>query len=374
MILSKKAIAAAAAGLVAVSFGSANLASAETLRVAHSSNPGQSVYIYWEELANRVNERAGGALELQVFPSGQLGGDEQILRGMGSGTIHMGSNASSNMSIVSDAYSWGDLPYVFKSADGAQAAFNDPMIQEYIAGKMRDEANTVVLGHIEVGGFRVLINTKRQLKSPGDVQGMKFRMLANPIDQALLSSWGASPVPMSWSETFVSIEQGIADGLQLQPQAILGFGFDKMIRHGTFTDTLMTVHVAQINADTWDGLSDELKEIVQTASDEALEIANAADRADIARITEELSSRIEFYTPTDEEFASVARGGHGDLEPVHRQYGPRCPGARAVSPVIDASRCNFVVPGICREPPLWLFEQAISSFRLCANVLALGNA
>ena len=303
MNLFKSTIAFATAGLLTLGLSGANTAHAETLRVAHSSNPGQSVYIYWDELANRVNERAGGELELQVFPSGQLGGDEQILRGLGSGTIHMGSNASSNMSIVSDAYSWADLPYVFKSADGAQAAFNDPMVTEFIAGKMRAEANTVVLGHIEVGGFRVLINTKRQLKSPADVQGMKFRMLANPIDQALLASWGASPVPMSWSETFVSVEQGIADGLQLQPQAILGFGFDKMIRHGTYTDTLMTVHVAQINADTWDGLTDELKNIVQTASDEALEIANAADRADIERITSELSTRIDFYVPTEDEFA-----------------------------------------------------------------------
>ena len=303
MDLFKSTLAIATAGFVALGITSVSTASAETLRVAHSSNPGQSVYIYWDELAKRVNERAGGALELKVFPSGQLGGDEQVLRGMGSGTIHMGSNASSNMSIVSDAYSWGDLPYIFKSADGAQAAFNDPAVMAHIGKKMRTDANTVVLGHIEVGGFRVLINTKRQLKSPADVRGMKFRMLANPIDQALLASWGASPVPMPWSETFVSIEQGIADGLQLQPQAIRGFGFDKMIRHGTYTDTLMTVHVAQINADTWDALSDELKGIVQTASDEALEVANGADRAAIARLTEELKeNNVELYKPTDEEF------------------------------------------------------------------------
>ncbi len=319
----KSTITLATASFVALGLADATPVDAETLRVAHSSNPGQSVYIYWDELAKRVNDQADGALELQVFPSGQLGGDEQILRGLGSGTIHMGSNASSNMSIVSDAYSWADLPYVFKSADGAQAAFNDPMVTDSIAGKMRAEANTVVLGHIEVGGFRVLINTKRQLKSPADVKGMKFRMLANPIDQALLSSWGASPVPMSWSETFVSIEQGIADGLQLQPQAILGFGFDKMIRHGTYTDTLMTVHVAQINADIWDGLSDQLREIIQTASDEALAIANAADRADIERIVADLSERIEFYKPTDEEFAQWREAAlgiwddfTGDMDPA----------------------------------------------------------
>ena len=249
-----------------------------------------------------MNERANGELELKVFPSGQLGGDEQVLRGLGSGTIHMGSNSASNMGIVSDAYSWADLPYIFKSADGAQAAFNDPEISEFIGKKMRGDANTVVLGHIEVGGFRILINTQRQLNSPADVNGMKFRMLSNPIDQALLSSWGASPIAMPWSETFVSIEQGVADGLQLQPQAIRGFGFDKMIRHGTFTDTLMTVHVAQINADTWDGLSQEMKDIISTASDEALDVANSADRADVARFLEELSGTIEFYEPTDAEF------------------------------------------------------------------------
>lgn len=275
---------------------------AETLRVAHSSNPGQSVYIFWDELATRVNERAKGEVTLQVFPSGQLGGDEQILRGLGSGTIHMGSTASSNMSIVSDAYSWGDLPYVFKSADGAQAAFNDPVVAEGITTKMRKDANTVVLGHIEVGGFRLLINTKRALKSPADVQGMKFRMLANPIDQALLSSWGASPVAMPWSETFVSIEQGIADGLQLQPQAIASFGFDKMIRYGTFTNTLMAVHVAQINAAAWDGMSQEMRDIMSQAAAESLEIANAADRADVAQFVEGLSKTIEFYTPTEAEF------------------------------------------------------------------------
>ena len=291
--------------LVAAStLATTGVASAETFRVAHSSNPGQSVYVYWDELAKKVNERAGGAVELKVFPSGQLGGDEQIQRSLKSGTVHLGSIASSNMSIVSDAYSWGDLPYVYKSPESAQQVFNDPVIAESISNKMRADTGTVVLGHIEVGGFRLLINTKRPLKSPADIDGMKFRMLSNPIDEALLSSWGASPVAMPWSEVFVSIEQGVADGLQLQPQAIAGFGFDKMIRYGTHTKTLMTVHVAQMNAAAWDGLSPEHQQLIRDASAEALQIANDADRADAAKFMEQLSQGIEFYSPSDAEFAA----------------------------------------------------------------------
>ena len=285
--------------LFAVSALATGAAFAETFRVAHSSNPGQSVYIYWDELAKRTS----GVIDLKVFPSGQLGGDEQIQRSLKSGTVHMGSIASSNMSIVSDAYSWGDLPYVFKSPESAQKVFNDSVISESISTKMRADAGTVVLGHIEVGGFRVLINTKRPLKVPADIDGMKFRMLANPIDEALLSSWGASPVAMPWSEVFVSIEQGVADGLQLQPQAIAGFGFDKMIRYGTHTKTLMTVHVAQMNAAAWDKLSADQQQLVRDASAEALKMANDADRADAAKFMEQLSEKIAFYSPTDEELA-----------------------------------------------------------------------
>ncbi|MDQ2081499.1 TRAP transporter substrate-binding protein [Xanthobacteraceae bacterium Astr-EGSB] len=276
-------------------------AQAVELRVAHSSNPGQSTYIYWDELAKRVNARANGAIVLKVFPSGQLGGDEQLQRGLKAGTIHMSSIAASNMSIVSNAYAWSDLPYVFNSAASAEKVFTDPGLGEMIAKKMRAEAGTVVLGHIELGGFRILINTKRALKTPADIGGMKLRMLANPIDQALLSAWGASPIAMPWSEVFVAIEQGVADGLQLQPQAIVGFGFDKMIRHGTHTQTLITMHVAQVNAATWDKFSPAEQKLIRDASAEALKVANDADRADGAKFLADLSKKITFYTPTAAE-------------------------------------------------------------------------
>jgi TRAP-type C4-dicarboxylate transport system substrate-binding protein len=108
---------------------------------------------------------------------------------------------------------------------------------------------------------------------------------------------------MPWSEVFTNIEQGIADGLQLQAQAITGFSFDKVVKFGTHTQTLMTFHVAQVNAEDWDALSPELKDIVSNASAEALTMANDADRADEAKHLETASKSITFYTPSDAELA-----------------------------------------------------------------------
>jgi tripartite ATP-independent transporter DctP family solute receptor len=289
------------AGMVALSPSGAS--AQETLRVAHSSNPGQSTYIYWDNLARVVNEANNGEIRLQVYPSGQLGGDEQIQRSLKSGIVHMGSSASANLGIVTNAYLWTDLPYVFKSRDHAHELLSDPRIVEYLDKKLRDDAGTKLLGHIDVGGFRLLINTKRQVKTPDEMRGMKLRMTASPVDQELISVWGGVPTAMPWSETFVSMEQGVVDGAQLQPQAIYGFGFNKIINHATHTKTLMSFHVPQVNAAVWDRLSDNSRELLMKASVEALQLANDADARDELEFIEKTKDTVDYYMPTDDELA-----------------------------------------------------------------------
>jgi tripartite ATP-independent transporter DctP family solute receptor len=250
-----------------------------------------------------VNEANNGEIHLQVYPSGQLGGDEQIQRSLKSGIVHMGSSASANLGIVTNAYLWTDLPYVFKSRERAHELLAEPRIAEYLDKKLRDDAGTKLLGHIDVGGFRLLINTKRQVKTPDDMSGMKLRMTASPVDQELISAWGGVPTAMPWSETFISMEQGVVDGAQLQPQAIYGFGFNKIVKHATHTKTLMSFHVAQVNAAVWDRLSDKSRELLTTASAEALRLANEADARDELEFIEKTKDTIEYYAPTDDELA-----------------------------------------------------------------------
>ncbi len=274
----------------------------ETLRAAHSSNPGQSVYIYWEELAKRVNAQQQAKLKIQVFPSGQLGADEQIIQGIKAGTIHMGSSSNGNMGTTTDAYFWMDLPHVFKTRDSALRALNNAYVKSYLEGKVRTDARAVILGNIEVGGFRILANRKREIKVPADTKGLKFRSLPSPVDRALWEAWGATPSPLPWSETFVSLEQGVIDGVNLQPQALTGFKFDEIVKYGTMTNTLMAFHIALMNTQTWDKLSMEQKAVITTAAKEALQIANDADRRDEETFVKRMEARgIKFYRPTPAE-------------------------------------------------------------------------
>lgn len=287
--------------IAAASFAFAPAQAQQTLRAAHAYQPNTSVYVFWEELAKGINEKSNGELKVQVFHSGQLGGDEQVFRGMKLGTIHMGSGAAANEGVLTDAYYWMDLPYVFKSREGASKVFADAQVDKYLRDKLRNDAGTVLLGHIEVGGYRLLINKSRALKTPADARGLKFRALSNPSDTALLKAWGFTPTPLPWSDTYPSLEQGMIDGLNLQAAAIKAFGFQDLVKHGTETNTLMTFHVAQINAKAFDGLSPELQQLVRQEAARALSVANELDRKDERTVYDELKKKMTIYTPTAEE-------------------------------------------------------------------------
>lgn len=295
----KTLLTSAAIAVASLTFASAH--AQQTLRAAHAYQPNTSVYVFWEELAKGINEKSNGKLNVQVFHSGQLGGDEQVFRGMKLGTIHMGSGAAANQGVLTDAYYWMDLPYIFKSREGATKAFADPEVDKYLREKLRADSGTVLLGHIEVGGYRLLINKTRPLKTPADARGLKFRALSNPSDTALLKAWGFTPTPLPWSDTYPSLEQGMIDGLNLQAAAIKAFGFQDLVKYGTETNTLMTFHVAQINAKTFDSLSLELQQLVQDEAKRALAVANELDRKDERTVYEELKKQMTIYTPTAEE-------------------------------------------------------------------------
>ena len=273
----------------------------QILRAAHAYQPNTSVYVFWDELAKGVNDKSNGKLKVQVFHSGQLGGDEQVFRGMKLGTINMGSGAAANEGVLTDAYYWMDLPYVFKSRESATKVFADGEVDKYLRTKLRTDAGTVLLGHIEVGGFRILINKSKPIKTPSDAHGVKFRALSNPSDNALLKAWGFTPTPLPWSDTYPSLEQGMIDGLNLQAAAIKAFGFQELVRYGTETNTLMTFHVAQINARTFDDLSPELQQLVQQEAKRALLVANKFDQDDERSVNEELRKHMAIYTPTADE-------------------------------------------------------------------------
>ncbi len=170
------------------------------------------------EFARRIKEATGGAIDISVFPGGQLGkGERELLEGMQIGTIDLAVTATGPVSGFSQSMMVLDLPFLFRDYHHVDAVLDGP-----IGRKLLDDLEGARLKGLSFfeNGFRNFTNSARPLLKPEDFRGLKFRTMENPVHLASVRELGAQAVPMSWGEVYTSLQTKVIDG-QENPVAII---------------------------------------------------------------------------------------------------------------------------------------------------------
>ncbi len=170
------------------------------------------------EFAKRIKEATGGAIDIRVYPGGQLGkGERELLEGMQIGTIDLAVTATGPVSGFSQSMMVLDLPFLFRDYHHVDAVLDGP-----IGRRLLDDLERAGLQGLSFfeNGFRNFTNSARPLLSPSDFKGLKFRTMENPVHLASVRSLGAQAVPMSWGEVYTSLQTKVIDG-QENPVAII---------------------------------------------------------------------------------------------------------------------------------------------------------
>lgn len=169
------------------------------------------------EFKKEVEARSKGRIDVQLFPNRQLGDEKPMIEGMRLGTVDAGAITNAVIAQVEPAFQLNDLPFLFANEAQAQKVLDGP-VGEKLRRKL-DAKGVVLVGFLE-GGFRNMINNVRPVEKPEDVQGVKYRVMQNPVYIGMFSSLGGNAVPMAWGETFTAVQQGTIDGLEI-PLAVI---------------------------------------------------------------------------------------------------------------------------------------------------------
>ncbi len=170
------------------------------------------------EFARRINGATGGAIDIRVYPGGQLGkGERELLEGMQIGTIDLAITATGPISGFSQSMMALDLPFLFRDYHHVDTVLDGP-----VGRKLLDDLEKVRLKGLSFfeNGFRNFTNSARPLLKPEDFRGLKFRTMENPVHLASVRELGAQAVPMSWGEVYTSLQTKVIDG-QENPVAII---------------------------------------------------------------------------------------------------------------------------------------------------------
>lgn len=264
-----------------------------------------------------VESGTNGAVEVQTFPNGQLGKDAEVLAQVKAGVVQSGIHSVGGFASAYPMIGVLDVPFAFPNISAIYAVFDGPFGQK-LAADIEKKTGMKVLGFGDSGGFFAFTNSKRQIHSPKDMEGLKIRTMGLDTHKTVVSSMGGQPAAIAWAEVYTALQTGVADG-QMNPVPIISFAkFNEVQKYLTLTGHLFAPYVWVINAKFWDSLTDQEKATVAYAAKSAI----VAGRG-ISRVIEAsdkglpaLAKTMDVYTPTPEEKAAFRKAAQPAVEKI----------------------------------------------------------
>ncbi|MDR7866897.1 MAG: TRAP transporter substrate-binding protein [Sporomusaceae bacterium] len=217
----------------------------------------------WKEL---VAKESKGRLEIQIFPSAQLGDDIKTMTALRAGTLEMSGPSSSPMATIDKRWMVFDLPFLFPNEKVVDAVLDGPF-----GKKMLDSLQThglVGIMYME-NGYRQVTNSKREIKTPDDIKGLKIRTMENPVHLAAWRKLGANPTPMPFSEVFNAMQQKTIDGQENPNTTNFLQKFHEVQKYTTLSKHVYTPFVIMYSKKLWDTLPKEDQALLMKTGQEA---------------------------------------------------------------------------------------------------------
>ncbi|MDP3523197.1 MAG: TRAP transporter substrate-binding protein DctP [Hoeflea sp.] len=225
-----KTLGAAALGLAVLAGGAMTVAQAAdiTLRATANSNENDEDYDGLVVFKDYVEKASNGAIAVELFIGTQLcSTGEECLQGIADGSIDIYISTSGGAAGIFPYVQVLDLPYLLRDDRIAEAVLTEGTFVRAMREQMlADSGGMIRLMTIgNTGGWRNFANSKREVRSPADLQGLKIRTVVADLPQELVRAMGASPTPIPWPELFTSFQTGVVEGTQNGITDIMGMKF-----------------------------------------------------------------------------------------------------------------------------------------------------
>lgn len=252
--------------------------------VLSAKEPFNEGFLNW---AKAVEERTNGGLKIEVYPSGQLGVEEDILEQAKEGVNVSHNTDSARLGMYVEEVAVMNGPYFVENLAEVEKLKDSPTLQKYI-----DE--------IEGFGLKVLsynwvqthrhFFTNKEIDKPADLAGLRIRTPGSPIWQESVRALGAEPVAMNFGDMYSGIQQGAVDGAELVYANIPGGKLNEVLNYANETGHILLINFQVCSAEWFNSLPEDYQKILVEECDKAgMEVSEKME-ANVESIKKELEA------------------------------------------------------------------------------------
>lgn len=229
-----------------------------------TTHPVHEALIY---LDKRLTSISKGKMRLEIYPSGQLGTERELIELLQIGGLAMAKVSASPLEGFIPEMKLFSLPYLFDDADHYWKILNGDIGHQLL---LAGEAYRVRgLAYYEAGS-RSFYSTENAIRTPADLAGMKIRVQNSQTAVATVKAMGGSPTPVSFGEIYTALQQGLVDGAENNPPSFYLSKHFEVSKYYTLDEHTSVPDIVLIGTPTWNKLSPQEREWLQHATSESV--------------------------------------------------------------------------------------------------------
>jgi len=237
-----------------------------TIRAAHVFNTSFSSHLGVVDFAERVADKTNGAVEVKIFPDGQLGNERELLEGATLGSHDISLTGAAGWAIINPKLGTFELPFLYRDMDHQQKVFNGDL--RGAVDEMFDEKGLKFLAYFAYG-LRSTLTADAPVDTLESFKGLKIRVPEVPIFVKTFEALGANPTPINFGEIYTALQSGVVQAVEGSPESMLAQKFTEVTKYFSLTQHQSPPILVAMNKAAFERLSPEHQTAVLEAAQEA---------------------------------------------------------------------------------------------------------
>lgn len=238
-----------------------------TLRYAHMNAPASVAGLNATMFADLVKEKTNGQVQIEVYPSSQLGTLQEMAEQVSSGVVAFHHNTMAGIGSLHEDFGALDTPFLYRDVDHLmKVAHPSSLIMQKLNEELIKKRNVRVLYSFYFGS-RVL-TCDRPVYTPTDLNGVKIRSIPFPIYITAVEGLGAVSTPVDWAEVPTALATGTVNGQENPFNVIYAHKLNEIQSHLMLTNHIMGAEAVVVNENVFKKLPADIQAKILEAAEE----------------------------------------------------------------------------------------------------------
>lgn len=260
------------------------------------SHPVHKAMVFMNE---RLEEKSGGKMKIEIYPNAQLGSERESLELLQIGSLGMTKISSGVMANFAPELEVFGLPFLFRDREHRFEVLEGEIGKDLLNAGIDQRLKGLTFYDAGSRSFY----SKEPIREPADLEGLKIRVMQSQAAIRMVKLLGGSPTPISPSELYTALQQGIVDGAENNPPTFYLTRDYEICKYYTLDEHTSLPDELVIGTPVWNKLSEKEQKWLKEAAVESTEYQKEIWReAELEALEEVKKAGVEIFRVDKDEF------------------------------------------------------------------------